>query len=128
MWKKKNKRIFSNILMLFKFFVQNVPALFCTNILIIRIRLCMAFKYCINRIFPYQPKMVLIRLAILKLKVHIIVFLVIAVLVWIKYGPMTIGLMRQYMISVKRSPLDNFTQWIINQSKGFMRKCIKRVK
>ena len=72
-------------------------------------------------------KMVSARLKMLTLRVHITVFLITMVLMQMKYGCMETGFIRQILLPFKateRSPSDDFTRWIITQSKGFTRKGI----
>ena len=75
--------------------------------------------------------MVLAKLKILISKVRIAVFVMIMVLVRMRYGSMKIDFIRQYIAffgddekATQRSPADNLTKWIITQSKDFIGKCI----
>ena len=78
--------------------------------------------------------MVLAKLKILISKVRIAVFVMIMVLVRMRYGSMKIDFIRQYIAffgddekATQRSPAYNLTKWIITQSKDFMGKGIGKV-
>lgn len=78
--------------------------------------------------------MVLAKLKILISKVRIAVFVMIMVLVRMRYGSMKIDFIRQYITffgddekATQRSPADNLTKWIITQSKDFIGKGIGKV-